>query len=275
MPNATLSDAMFHLEPRCHDAQIDPAFRGLVFISGTRQVITKSADALLTDFGPTAVGYLVQGGAKFAGYEDQEVAVKHRTAVHLGAASIADSALFRESQLTLKPTHIRLVSECGYAPGLVSGFSRLAREGGIREIYAGFLPILCEQIPYAIGQFTINELCHEIIYRSMTPETPQCLSPSANFTIALGSGIFAGFAAAILSQPADTLFSQINKGHGPTRSMVHRLTVLARPAGFSGLFAGLDPRIIMTAGLVSLQFLVYGAIKQALKAPPGFEIHKE
>ncbi|KAG5352098.1 hypothetical protein C0989_003897 [Termitomyces sp. Mn162] len=189
---------MFHLEPRCHDAQIDPAFRGLVFISGTRQVITKSADALLTDFGPTAVGYLVQGGAKFAG-----------------------------------------------------------------------------QIPYAIGQFTINELCHEIIYRSMTPETPQCLSPSANFTIALGSGIFAGFAAAILSQPADTLFSQINKGHGPTRSMVHRLTVLARPAGFSGLFAGLDPRIIMTAGLVSLQFLVYGAIKQALKAPPGFEIHKE
>ncbi|KAH0586256.1 hypothetical protein H2248_007507 [Termitomyces sp. 'cryptogamus'] len=109
------------------------------------------------------------------------------------------------------------------------------------------------QIPYAIGQFTINELCHEIIYRSMTPETPQCLSPSANFTIALGSGIFAGFAAAILSQPADTLFSQINKGHGPTRSMVHRLTVLARPAGFSGLFAGLDPRIIMTAGTAGVR----------------------
>ena len=39
---------------------------------------------------------------------------------------------------------MRLVSERGYATGLVSGFTRLAREGGIRELYAGFLPIICK-----------------------------------------------------------------------------------------------------------------------------------
>ena len=64
-----------------------------------------------------------------------------------------------------------------------------------------------------------------------------------------------------LPQPADTLLSQINKGHGPTGSMPHRLSVLAREAGFRGLFAGLGPRMIMTAGLVSSQFLMYGYIK--------------
>jgi solute carrier family 25 phosphate transporter 3 len=79
----------------------------------------------------------------------------------------------------------------------------------------------------------------------------------------------------IYLQPADTLLSQINKGHGPTGSMPHRLAVLAREAGLRGLFAGLGPRMIMTAGLVSGQFLMYGGIKNALGAPPGLEIHKE
>jgi solute carrier family 25 phosphate transporter 3 len=43
--------------------------------------------------------------------------------------------------------------------------------------------------------------------------------------------------------------------------MPHRLAVLAKEAGFRGLFAGLGPRMIMTAGLVSGQFLIYGGIK--------------
>ena len=44
----------------------------------------------------------------------------------------------------LEATRIRLVSERGYASGLVTGFSRLTREEGIRGLYAGFLPILCK-----------------------------------------------------------------------------------------------------------------------------------
>lgn len=266
--------------------QVDPAFKKLGIVSGTRHVIaTEGASALLTGFGPTAVGYLVQGGAKFAGYEywkkksvewagDQETAVKYRTAIYLGSASIAE--FFADILLTpLEATRIRLVSQRGYATGLVTGFTRLAREGGVSALYAGFLPILCKQIPYAIGQFTVNEWCHEIALRSMTEEQKRDMGATKKFTISLGSGIIAGFAAAILSHPADTLLSQINRGHGPTGSMPHRLSVLAKEAGFRGLFAGLGPRMIMTAGLVSGQFLMYGGIKNALGAPPGLEIHKE
>ncbi|KAF7298997.1 Mitochondrial carrier [Mycena indigotica] len=266
--------------------QIDSAYKGLGIVSGTRYVIAKEGPAaLLTGFGPTAVGYLAQGGAKFAGYEfwkkglvqfagDQETAVKYRTAIYLGAASIAE--FFADILLTpLEATRIRLVSEKGYANGLVSGFTRMAREGGVRELYAGFLPILCKQIPYAIGQFTVNEFCHELVFRSMSEDTKRNLSGTSKFGIALGSGIVAGFAAAVLSHPADTLLSQINKGHGPSGSMMHRLSVLAREAGIKGLFAGLGPRMVMTAGLVSSQFLMYGSIKQALGAPPGIEIHKD
>jgi len=266
--------------------QIDPTFKGLGILSGTRQVIASEGPAaLLTGFGPTAVGYLVQGGAKFAGYEywkkvsveiagDQATAVKYRTAIYLGSASIAE--FFADILLTpLEATRIRLVSQRGYATGLVSGFTRMAREGGVRELYAGFLPILCKQIPYAIGQFTVNEFCHELVFRNMSEKTKRNLSGSQKFGIALGSGVIAGFAAAILSHPADTLLSQINKGHGPKGTMSYRLVVLAKEAGFRGLFAGLGPRMIMTAGLVSGQFLLYGGVKEALGAPPGLEIHKE
>ncbi|KAI0297722.1 mitochondrial carrier [Russula brevipes] len=266
--------------------QVDPAFARQSLLSGGRTIARKEGpSALLTGFGPTAVGYFVQGGAKFAGYEfwkkrfvsiagDKDTAVKYRTAIYLGAASVGE--FFADILLTpLEATRIRLVSERGYATGLVSGFTRLVREGGVRDLYAGFIPILFKQIPYAIGQFTVNELCHEVAFRNMSRETRAKLSPTDKLSLSLGSGVIAGFAAAILSQPADTLLSQVNKGHGPKGPILYRLGALAKQTGFRGLFAGLGPRMVMTAGLVSGQFLIYGAIKQAMGAPPGVEIHKE
>ncbi|KAI0802090.1 mitochondrial carrier [Irpex lacteus] len=266
--------------------QIDPAYKGFSLLTGARYVVkNEGASGLLTGFGPTAVGYLVQGGAKFAGYEfwkkqfvgiagDQETAVQYRTAIYLGASSVAE--FFADILLTpLEATRIRLVSQRNYASGLVTGFTRLAREEGFSGLYSGFLPILCKQIPYAIGQFTVNEFCHELAFRNMSESARLSLAPTHKFAIDLGSGIIAGFAAAILSQPADTLLSQINKGHGPSGSMVYRLKVLAQQAGVKGLFAGLGPRMVMTAGLVSGQFLLYDAVKHALGAPPALEIHKD
>jgi len=91
--------------------QVDPTFKGLGFVTGTRQIIAKEgASTLLTGFGPTAVGYLAQGGAKFAGYEfwkqkftqfagDQETAVKYRTAIYLGAASVGECVLSHVPQV--------------------------------------------------------------------------------------------------------------------------------------------------------------------------------
>ncbi|KAH9038403.1 mitochondrial carrier [Lactarius pseudohatsudake] len=249
--------------------QIDPALARHSLLSGGRLIVAKEGpSALLTGFGPTAVGYFVQGGGKFAGYEfwkkqfvafagDQDTAVKYRTAIYLGAASVGE--FFADIFLTpLEATRIRMVSQRGYATGLASGFTRLLREGGVRDLYAGFIPIIFKQIPYAIGQFTVNELCHEVAFRSMSKETRAKLSPMSRLSISLGN----------------TLLSQVNKGHGPKGKMFYRLGVLARQIGFKGLFAGLGPRMVMTAGLVSGQFLIYGAIKDAMGAPPGVEIHK-
>lgn len=44
--------------------------------------------------------------------------------------------------------------------------------------------------------------------------------------------------------------------------MVYRLVTLSKEIGFVGIWAGLGPRMIMTAGLVAGQFLIYGSIKE-------------
>jgi len=120
-------------------------------------VAAEGPTGLLTGFGPTAVGYAVQGGMKFAGYEyfkgqlinatgSYDTAVEHRTAIYLGAATIAE--FFADVALCpLEATRIRLVSERGFATGLTTGFMRILREDGVvRGFYSGFIPILCKQV---------------------------------------------------------------------------------------------------------------------------------
>lgn len=196
--------------------------------------------------------------AQFAGYEfakkklveasgSYEAAVEHRTAIYLGGAAIAE--FFADILLTpAEAVRIRLVSDRHYATNLATGFKRMATEGGLSELYAGFIPILAKQIPYAVGQFLVNELAHEAVYRQMSETRRANLTATEQTGITLGCGITAGVAAAVLSQPADTLLSQINKGQGGKGSAAVKLVRLAKEAGPVGLFAGLGPRIVR-AGL--------------------------
>lgn len=56
----------------------------------------------------------------------------------------------------------------------------------------------------------MNEFCHELAFRNMSEETRRTLSPSATFGINLGSGVIAGFAAAILSQVRDSFIFHVS-----------------------------------------------------------------
>jgi solute carrier family 25 phosphate transporter 3 len=268
--------------------QVDDAMKGLNMVRAARTIVGKEgATALLTGFGPTAVGYLIQGGGKFAGYEffkkkyidlvgSQESATRHRTAIYLSASASAE--FFADIALCpLEATRIRLVSQRGFATGLASGFMRLAREEGFRGFYSGFIPLLFKQVPYAVGQFSVHEAAVELIYRSIGSERKARLTNLESTGIELTSGIAAGVAAAVLSHPADTLLSAMNKGSGdPKQGNTARMFSLAREFGPKRLLlTGLGPRVLMTCGLVAGQFVIYAQCKALTGAPPGIEIHKE
>ncbi|KAI3649490.1 hypothetical protein MP228_005122 [Amoeboaphelidium protococcarum] len=264
--------------------QLDPEKYNRGMVTAFRTVIKEEgAGALLTGFGPTAFGYFLQGAFKFGGYEfwkktmveamGVENAVNYRTPIYLASSAIAE--FFADIALCpLEATRIRLVSQPSFANGLIGGFMRLLREEGVvRGFYSGFGPILFKQVPYTMTKFAVYEVAAEKIYQIINVPKEK-LSTSTITAVNLGSGIIAGVCAAIISQPADTLLSKINKQKGDSRPVSTRLIEMAKKLGTRGLFGGMTARIVMVGSLTAFQFAIYGDIKRMLGATNGVEIAK-
>ncbi|KLU81732.1 mitochondrial phosphate carrier protein [Magnaporthiopsis poae ATCC 64411] len=262
--------------------QLDPATYKRGMIGGFRQVIkNEGAAALLTGVGPTFAGYFLQGAFKFGGYEffkqqwinavGVENASNYRTPIYM--ASSASAEFFADIALCpLEATRIRLVSEPTFANGLIGGFTKIMRTEGFGALYAGFGPILFKQVPYTVAKFVVYEKVAEAVFRAYPKET---LSDALQTTANLGSGLVAGFAAAIISQPADTMLSKINKTKGlPGEGTTSRLIKIGKELGIKGSFSGLPARLFMVGTLTAFQFAIYGDLKKALGATGGVEIAK-
>lgn len=243
-------------------------------IGGFRQIIgEKGFGAVWTGVGPTFVGYFFQGALKFGGYEffkqlsidtlGYETAARNRTAVYFASSAaaefVADIAL-----CPLEATRIRLVSDPGFADGLIGGFSKLAKTEGLASFYSGFGPILFKQyvervhplhspthfnvsslhrIPYTCAKFVVYEKVVEAVYKRVDKRS---LPDAAHTAVNLGSGLVAGFAAALVSQPADTMLSKINKVKLlPGEKVSARLVQTAKELGVRGSFTGVGPRLFM------------------------------
>ena len=198
-----------------------------------------------------------------------ETATNNRTAVYLASAACAE--FFADIALCpLEATRIRLVSEPTFASGLVSGMSKIASQEGLGAFYSGFGPILFKQVPYTMAKFVVYEKVAEAIYKRVDKSTT---SDGMQTVINLGSGLMAGFAAAIISQPADTMLSKINKTKGlPGEGTTSRLIKIAQELGLRGSFTGLGARLFMVGTLTAGQFAIYGDIKKAIGAVGGVEI---
>lgn len=104
-----------------------------------------------------------------------------------------------------------------------------------------------------MAKFVVYEKVAEAIYGYVDKSKA---STATNTTINLGSGLIAGFAAAIISQPADTMLSKINKTKGlPGESTTSRLIKIGGELGLRGSFAGLGARLFMVGTLVSLSLI--------------------
>jgi solute carrier family 25 phosphate transporter 3 len=224
-------------------------------------------------------GYFLQGAFKFGGYEffkqqsinliGYEAATNNRTSVYLASAAIAE--FFADVALCpLEATRIRLVSEPTYANGLIGGFSKILKNEGIGAFYAGFGPILFKQVPYTMAKFVVYEKVAELAWKQLDKSTA---SDGLQTTVNLGSGLIAGFAAAIVSQPADTMLSKINKTKGlPGEGTTSRLIKIAKELGLKGSYAGIGARLFMVGTLTAGQFAIYGDVKKAFGAVGGVEI---
>lgn len=257
--------------------QLDPVKYNTGLIGGFKTIIKEEgAAALSTGFGATAAGYFVQGWFKFGGVEffkikavdtlGTEKAWAYKTPIYLGAAAcaefIADCFL-----CPLEAVRIRSVSDPEFCDGLADGFAKMFKAEGIGGFYAGFAPILAKQVPYTMAKFAVQGNVADATYAAMG-KSPSQLSSSSNLGVSLFSGTVAGVAAAIISHPADTLLSKVNKaGAGGDGPMVTRLMNIAKETGFKNLCTvGLVPRCIMIGTLTAGQFGIFDSVMNVLGA---------
>jgi len=257
--------------------QLDPVKYNRGLIGGFQQIIAEEgAMALTTGLGATAFGYFIQGWFKFGGVEyfkiktatylGEEKAWDNKTVIYLGASACAEfiADIFL---CPLEAVRIRSVSDPEFCTGLADGFAKMAKTEGLMGFYAGLLPILAKQIPYTMAKFAVQGSAADSMYSSLG-KTPKEMSGGANIGISLASGVIAGVAAAIISHPADTLLSKVNKaGAGGDGPMMQRLGNIAREIGFYKLMTvGLAPRCVMIGTLTAGQFGIFDTVMNALGA---------
>ncbi len=96
-----------------------------------------------------------------------------------------------------------------------------------------------------MAKFVAFEKFSEAIFSVVDKNT---LSDGGKTGVNLGAGLLAGFAAAIVSQPADTMLSKINKTQGlPGEGTTTRLIKIAKELGLKGSFSGIGARLFMVS----------------------------
>jgi len=257
--------------------QLDPLKYNQGMISSFRTIVrSEGAMALTTGLGATAAGYFVQGWFKFGGVEffkvnlasklGEQKAWDNRTSIYLASAAMAEF-IADVFLCPLEAVRIRSVSDTTFPKSLPKGMMRILGTEGFLSFYAGFGPILFKQIPYTMAKFAVQGKAAEVMYRSLSTEPDKC-SKSLNMGISLGSGVIAGIAAAIISHPADTLLSKINKkGAGGSGGTVSRLVNIAKDMGFVKLcLTGLGARCVMIGTLTAGQFGIFDGVMAAIGA---------
>merc|ERR1719352_294780 len=220
--------------------QLQPDVYNKGMIGGVRQVIAaEGVGALATGLGPAVFGYFIQGWFKFGGVEffkiqfvkalGEQKGWDNRNNIYLASAAMAEF-IADIFLCPLEATRIKLV-------------------------------------PYTMAKFAVQGAVAEKIYNSMG-KTPKDCSSGTNISVSLGSGVVAGVVAAIISHPADTLLSKINKpGAGGEGGTMTRLGRIAAETGYVKLCTqGLAARCFMIGTLTAGQFAIFDSVMNVLGA---------
>jgi len=241
--------------------------------NGFKVTIAESGSkGLFLGWAPTALGYSAQGLCKFGFYEvfkdlysgwiGEENTFLYRTSLYLAASASAE--FFADIALSpMESCKVRIqTSPTGTFPTTLRGaFPRILAEEGVGGFYKSIVPLWGRQIPYTMMKFACFERTVELLYANVVPKPRAECTKGEQLIVTFAAGYIAGVFCAIVSHPADTLVSYLNKAPGAG------IGDAVKELGFSGLWAGLGPRIFMIGTLTALQWFIYDGVKVQLGLP--------
>ena len=181
--------------------------------------------ALGLGWAPTAIGYTAQGICKFGFYEffknvysgmiGEENTYLYRTSLYLAASASAEFF----ADIALSPMESCKVRMQTSLPGtfpttLREAFPKILEAEGINGFYKSLVPLWGRQIPYTMMKFACFERTVEAIYANVVPKPRAECSKSEQLVVTFAAGYIAGVFCAVVSHPADTIVSYMNKAQG-------------------------------------------------------------
>merc|ERR1711885_40987 len=227
---------------------------------------------LFLGWAPTAIGYSMQGLCKFGFYEffkntysnmiGEENTYLYKTSLYLAASASAE--FFADIALSpMEAVKVKMqTSKLGTFPTtLRSAAPTLYRAEGLNGFYKSLVPLWMRQIPYTMMKFACFEKTVELLYKHVVPKPRADCTKGEQLVVTFAAGYIAGVFCAIVSHPADTLVSYLNKAKGSG------VGDAVKALGWSGLWGGLVPRIFMIGTLTALQWFIYDGVKVQLGLP--------
>ncbi|NXE04709.1 MPCP protein, partial [Lophotis ruficrista] len=250
--------------------QVDPQKYKSIFNGFSVTVKEDGVRGLAKGWAPTFIGYSLQGLCKFGFYEvfkilygnmlGEENAYLWRTSLYLAASASAE--FFADIALApMEAAKVRIQTQPGYANTLRQAVPKMFGEEGIWAFYKGVAPLWMRQIPYTMMKFACFERTVEALYKYVVPKPRSECSKAEQLVVTFIAGYIAGVFCAIVSHPADSVVSVLNKEKGSSASQV-----LMR-LGFRGVWKGLFARIIMIGTLTALQWFIYDSVKVYFRLP--------
>jgi solute carrier family 25 phosphate transporter 3 len=140
------------------------------------------------------------------------------------------------------------------------GFNQIYSQEGWNGLYKGLKPLWMRQVPYTMVKFSSFESTVKAFYKYALTAPKDTYSKATQLSVTFMSGYFAGIFCAIVSHPADTMVSILNK-KSSNAPVLEQVKGIYGEIGFNGLWNGLGARIIMVGTLTGLQWWIYDSFK--------------
>jgi len=145
-------------------------------------------------------------------------------------------------------------AEGTFPTGGVTAFNHIKNTEGSAGFFKGLKPLWARQIPYTIVKFVAFEKIVQYFYTNIFTKPKSEYNKATQLMITFMSGYIAGVFCAVVSHPADTMVSIMNKtGQGAGE--------IYKDVGFNGLWKGLGTRIFMVGTLTCMQWVIYDSFK--------------
>jgi solute carrier family 25 phosphate transporter 3 len=148
-----------------------------------------------------------------------------------------------------------------FTTSTIKGLNQINQTEGINGFYKGLQPLWARQIPYTIVKFVAFERIVQQFYQRIFTKEKSSYSKGTQLMITFMSGYLAGIFCAIVSHPADTMVSILNKRGKSEAGTGAQVREIYGEIGFPGLWKGVGTRIFMVGTLTCLQWVIYDSFK--------------